>query len=84
MKKRVKETLLDPATSSCAALKAWVKQSERTATELQASEGRFNEVDRALARHPNATSALLSTLSHSSDKAPSFSVYFGQVYCGSN
>ena len=69
MKKLVKETLLDPATSSCAALKAWVKQSERTATELQASEGRFNEVDRALARHPNATSALLSTLSHSSDKA---------------
>ena len=69
MKKLVKETLLDPATSSRPALQAWVKQSERTATELQASEGRFKEVDRALARHPNATSALLSTLSHSSDKA---------------
>ena len=47
MKKLVKEKLLDPATSSCAALQDWVKQSERTATELQASEGRFNEVDRA-------------------------------------
>ena len=47
----------------------WAKEATRSAAELSAACGRFPEVDRAVASHPNSNSDALANLSHSSDKA---------------
>ena len=50
-------------------LLAWVKDGSRSADELIAASGIHAEVDRAIASHGRAPAELLSTLSHSSDRA---------------
>ena len=47
----------------------WVKDGARSADELIAASGKHAEVDRAIASHARAPAELLSTLSHSSDRA---------------
>ena len=50
-------------------LLAWVKDGSRSAPELISACGKHDEVDRAIASHARAPAELLSTLSHSSDRA---------------
>ena len=50
-------------------LLAWVKDGSRSADELIAASGKHPEVDRTIASHARAPAELLSTLSHSSDRA---------------
>lgn len=50
-------------------LLAWVKDGSRSAPELISACGKHAEVDRAIASHARAPAELLSTLSHSSDRA---------------
>lgn len=47
----------------------WAKDVTRSVAELSDACGRFPEVDRAIASHPSASGELLTTLSHSKDKA---------------
>ncbi|MEN9418050.1 MAG: hypothetical protein RI988_1670, partial [Pseudomonadota bacterium] len=57
------------ASRTPAELLAWIRANACTGDELAALAGQHVEVDRVLASHPQASAALLSSLSHSSDRA---------------
>lgn len=62
-------TSIDIDNVSPRRLRSWVKFELRTGDELALACGKFVEVDRVIASHPNVTSQLLEKLSHSSDRA---------------
>lgn len=63
-----KPVIINPATVSKPALLKYVKEPSRTTEELKKSIERYVEVDRAIAQREEVSPALLSKLSHSSDK----------------
>lgn len=57
------------AVKTKVSLLAWAKAESRTGEELADACGQHIEVDRVIASHPRAAAALLSNLSHSTDRA---------------